>query len=106
MSTGFLKRTLTRDSVSVTPLAGFTGSVTLKPEEKPTPRNLKHDAPEIECFFGDVLELVYIDETSGSADSRPYSARRKGRPPSSKCSHAFSPSRMTGSSASPPPTAA
>src|SRR5438552_4120986 len=27
----------------------FTGSVTLKPEEKPTPRNLKQDAPEIEC---------------------------------------------------------
>jgi TolA-binding protein len=44
----------------------FTGSVTLKPSEKPTPRNLKQDNPEIECYFGDVLELVYIDELSSS----------------------------------------
>ena len=45
----------------------FTGSVTLRPVEKPAAGNWK-EVPAVECFFGDVLELVYRDELSGSAD--------------------------------------
>lgn len=51
----------------------FTGSVRLHPAEKPTPGNLRPEAPEIECYFGDQLEVTYIDErassTSGSVES-------------------------------------
>lgn len=46
----------------------FTGSVVLRPSETPTPRNLKPDHPEVECFFGDVLEVIYVDELSGTAE--------------------------------------
>ncbi len=45
----------------------FTGSVLLKPVEKPTPGNLKQDAPEIECYFGDTIEIVYTDERAASS---------------------------------------
>ncbi|MCE9567709.1 MAG: tetratricopeptide repeat protein [Planctomycetes bacterium] len=45
----------------------FTGSVLLKPVEKPTPGNIKQDAPEIECYFGDTIEIVYTDERAASA---------------------------------------
>ena len=52
----------------------FTGSLILKPEEKPTPGNLKADSPTIECWFGDMLEIVYVDETastpSGTLESK------------------------------------
>jgi TolA-binding protein len=48
----------------------FTGSVILKPEEKPTPGNLKQDAPEIECYFGDTIEAVYVDERASSSAGR------------------------------------
>ncbi len=52
----------------------FTGSLILKPEQKPTPGNLKPDDPIIECWFGDELELVYLDETAstptGTLESR------------------------------------
>ncbi len=44
----------------------FTGSVLLKPAEKPTPGNLKQDAPELECYFGDTIEVVYVDERAAS----------------------------------------
>ncbi len=44
----------------------FTGSVLLKPVEKPTPGNLKPDAPEIECYFGDTIEVAYTDERAAS----------------------------------------
>ncbi|OWK35637.1 tetratricopeptide repeat protein [Fimbriiglobus ruber] len=48
----------------------FTGSVLLKPVEKPTPGNLKPDAPEIECYFGDTLEVTYSDERASSSEGR------------------------------------
>jgi tetratricopeptide (TPR) repeat protein len=44
----------------------FTGSLILKPEEKPTPGNLKADNPTIECWFGDTLEIVYVDESAST----------------------------------------
>ncbi|MFM8272481.1 MAG: tetratricopeptide repeat protein, partial [Gemmata sp.] len=44
----------------------FTGSVLLKPVEKPTPGNLKQDTPELECYFGDTIEVVYVDERAAS----------------------------------------
>ena len=44
----------------------FTDSVLLKPVEKPTPGNLKQDAPEIECYFGDTIEVTYVDERAAS----------------------------------------
>jgi TolA-binding protein len=40
----------------------FTGSVMLKPEEKPTPNNLKPTDPTIETWFGDELTILYVDE--------------------------------------------
>ncbi len=48
----------------------FTGSVVLKPEEKPTAGNLKPDAPEIECYFGDTIEVTYIDEQASSSEGK------------------------------------
>ena len=44
----------------------FTGSAVLKPVEKPTPSNLLPEAPEIECYFGDQLDVTYTDARSGS----------------------------------------
>jgi len=44
----------------------FTGSMILKPEEKPTPGNWNADNPIIECYFGDTLEIVYLDETAST----------------------------------------
>jgi len=44
----------------------FTGSIVLKPVEKPTAGNLKQDAPELECYFGDTIEVVYLDERAAS----------------------------------------
>jgi len=48
----------------------FTGSVMLKAVEKPTPGNLKPDAPEIECYFGDTIEAVYVDERASSSEGK------------------------------------
>ena len=48
----------------------FTGSVLLKPAEKPTPGNLKPESPEIECYFGDTIEAVYVDEHSSSSEGK------------------------------------
>ena len=45
---------------------------------------------------GSRRRLAHRDRSAarGDDDSLPYSARRNGRPPPSKCSQAFSPSRM------------
>ena len=39
----------------------FTGSVTLKPSEKPMAGNLTTEEPGIETYFGDTLNIKYID---------------------------------------------
>jgi TolA-binding protein len=44
----------------------FTGSVLLKPAEKPTPGNLKQDTPEVEVYFGDTVTIEYADERAAS----------------------------------------
>src|SRR5262249_51240585 len=44
----------------------FTGSLILKPEEKPTAGNLTAETPIIECWFGDMLEIVYEDEAAST----------------------------------------
>lgn len=44
----------------------FTGSVLLKPVEKPTPGNMKQDTPELECYFGDTIEVEYVDDRAAS----------------------------------------
>ncbi len=46
----------------------FTGSFTLKSNEKPTPGNLKADEPEIECYFGDALHIHYVDPAASTED--------------------------------------
>ncbi len=48
----------------------FTGSVLLKPQEKPTPGNLKADAPELEVYFGDTIEATYTDERASSGEGK------------------------------------
>ncbi|MCE9534418.1 MAG: tetratricopeptide repeat protein, partial [Planctomycetes bacterium] len=48
----------------------FTGSVLLKPSEKPTAGNIKQETPEIECFFGDTIEILYVDERASSSEGR------------------------------------
>jgi TolA-binding protein len=44
----------------------FTGSVTLKPSETPTPGNLTTEQPAIEAFFGDTLRLEYVDRAAST----------------------------------------
>ncbi len=47
----------------------FTGSIDLKPREKPTPGNSPKAAgqsPEVECFFGDALVVTYIDKIAST----------------------------------------
>ena len=48
----------------------FTGSVLLKPSDKPMKGNLKPETAEIECYFGDTLEVVYTDERASSSDGK------------------------------------
>ncbi|MCZ2340910.1 MAG: tetratricopeptide repeat protein [Bacteroidales bacterium] len=48
----------------------FTGSALLKPVEKPTAGNIRPEVPEIECYFGDQLDVVYTDERASSGDGR------------------------------------
>lgn len=40
----------------------FTGSLGLRASEEPAAGNLDPDRPEIEAFFGDRLEVVYLDQ--------------------------------------------
>ena len=44
----------------------FTGSVMLRPSEKPAPGNLKADDPVIEAFFGDTVSLDYLDKAAST----------------------------------------
>lgn len=44
----------------------FTGSVALKPQDKPTPGNLSPENPAIECYFGDKINLKYVDEAAST----------------------------------------
>ncbi|HVC96761.1 MAG TPA: tetratricopeptide repeat protein [Pirellulales bacterium] len=44
----------------------FTGSVTLKPAEKPTPGNLSADDPVVETYFGDSVHLRFVDRAAST----------------------------------------
>jgi len=44
----------------------FTGSVGLKPTEKPVPGNIKPDEPFIESYFGDTVSLKYVDNAAST----------------------------------------
>ena len=44
----------------------FTGSLTLKASEKPTPDNLDPEAPILETYFGDTLIVTYADPTASA----------------------------------------
>ena len=48
----------------------FTGSLTLKPSEKPTPNNISADDPAIECFFGDTLSIRYFDPSASTEQGK------------------------------------
>ena len=58
-----LKETLAHSGV-------FVGMFKLKPNEKPTPGNLDKENPAIETYFGDKVELKYLDPAAGTADSK------------------------------------
>jgi tetratricopeptide (TPR) repeat protein len=42
----------------------FTGSFLLKATEKPTPGNLNRSDPVVEAFFGDTVQVKYVDKTA------------------------------------------
>lgn len=42
----------------------FTAALTLRVKEKPTPGNFNATAKEVECFFGDKLQIRYTDVAS------------------------------------------
>ena len=44
----------------------FTGSLTLKASEQPTPGNLSLDEPTIETYFGDSLTITYTDPAAST----------------------------------------
>jgi TolA-binding protein len=44
----------------------FTGSVLLKPAEKPTAGNLSPESPQIETYFGDTVRLSYVDKAAST----------------------------------------
>ena len=46
----------------------FTGSLDLKARETPTPGNFDEIKKEIECFFGDNLNVVYTDSAAGTPE--------------------------------------
>ncbi|MCH8828333.1 MAG: tetratricopeptide repeat protein, partial [Planctomycetes bacterium] len=46
----------------------FTASFPLKPNAKPTPNNLDKDRPVIETYFGDTIQLKYLDPAASSED--------------------------------------
>lgn len=47
----------------------FTGSMTLKAVDKPTPGNLNPNDPVIESYFGDKLIVTYADTTAAASDA-------------------------------------
>lgn len=44
----------------------FTGSVQLKPSDKPTPGNSAANEPTIEAYFGDKVMVQYVDKAAGT----------------------------------------
>lgn len=48
----------------------FTGVVTLRAKEKPTPGDSKAEEPELECYFGDQLRIVYQDPLAGTPEGK------------------------------------
>ncbi len=48
----------------------FTGSLALKPSEKPTPGNLNQDDPAIETYFGDTIKVTYIDPAASTESGK------------------------------------
>lgn len=44
----------------------FTGSVQLKPNDKPTPGNSASNDPTIEAYFGDKVLVQYVDKAAGT----------------------------------------
>lgn len=44
----------------------FTGSVSLKPTEKPVPGNITAEDRSIETYFGDLLHLEYVDRAAST----------------------------------------
>jgi TolA-binding protein len=46
----------------------FTGSLELKATEKPTATNFDDTAKQIECFFGDQLNIAYTDLNAGTPE--------------------------------------
>ena len=48
----------------------FTGSMTLKAVEKPTPNNVAAVDPIIETYFGDMIHVRYVDELASTETGR------------------------------------
>lgn len=46
----------------------FTGSLTLKSKEKPEPGNIDINDPLVECYFGDTLNVTYVDPTASTEE--------------------------------------
>jgi TolA-binding protein len=44
----------------------FTGSVMLKSQDKPTPGNLDPEQPQIETYFGDMVQLKFVDKAAST----------------------------------------
>ncbi len=44
----------------------FTGSVTLKPSDKPKPGDINPNDPAIESYFGDTVHLKYVDKAAST----------------------------------------
>lgn len=44
----------------------FTGSITLKPNDKPKPGNFEVNNPAIETYFGDNVKLTYFDKAAST----------------------------------------
>lgn len=48
----------------------FTGSLTLKSSEEPTPGNITANDPIVEAYFGDTLKVTYIDPAASNEDGQ------------------------------------
>lgn len=48
----------------------FTGSLTMKSNEKPQPGNLNVNEPLIETYFGDTLTVAYVDPLASTPEGR------------------------------------
>jgi TolA-binding protein len=46
----------------------FNGSLTLKSNEAPKPGNIDMADPLIECYFGDIITVTYVDPTASTED--------------------------------------